>query len=338
MKVGRWEDHVTDPLAEEQMRWMTLVDGMKIKAFVEITMSTSIVEGMRHLVRIAGLGGMKPNTVCLGFYDSSIPVDTLAKRLAQKKKRLLGGVENGISASLDDLFSSLREENETKTLQPKEYVQMIEDSLKLQKNVILCRHFHTMNKSIVADSKGTSYIDVWPVNLFRPETASFFDNTCLFMLQFACILRMVPPWKTKTQLRVFLCLNALTDNTLQKEQKLDAYLQKLRIYAKIKIVTWDHIMHLLPERADASHADMQDFLSAPNQFIEEMNELICSHSSRTVVSFLYLPRPPPEGTSVGEDTMEMERNKYLDQLELLSRNLPPTVFVHGLHPVTSTTL
>ncbi|OWF41053.1 Solute carrier family 12 member 9 [Mizuhopecten yessoensis] len=296
VKVGRWEDHDTDPLGEEQTRWMTLVDGMKIKAFVEITMATSVVEGMRHLVRIAGLGGMKPNTVCLGFYDSSKPIDSLARRLTQKKKRILGGVENGVSSNMEGLFSSLRGEHENKSLQPGEYVQMIEDSLKLQKNVILCRHFHLLNKTVVADTRATSYIDVWPVNLFQPETASFFDNTCLFMLQFACILRMVPPWKAKTQLRVFLCLNAQTDNTLQKEQKLDAYLQQLRIYAKIKIVTWDHLMHMLPQPTEVSSELMQDFHSAPNQFIQEMNELIISHSSRTVVSFLYLPRPPPENS------------------------------------------
>jgi potassium/chloride transporter 9 len=67
----------------------------------------------------------------------------------------------------------------------------------------------------------------------------------------------------------------------------------------------------------------------PDNYVKALNELIVSNSTRTAVSFLYLPNPPVDSAMYP---------KYLSQLEGLSSNLQPTVFVHGLHPVTSTTL
>ena len=49
--------------------------------------------------------------------------------------------------------------------------------------------------------------------------------------------------------------------------------------------------------------------------------------ANTAVLFLSLPPIP-------EDSHQNER--YLDQLDLLTRDLPPVLLVHGLHPVVTT--
>jgi len=75
-------------------------------------------------------------------------------------------------------------------LSQSEYVGIICDTLKLQKNVALCRHFHSLDKSGLAN--GTCrYIDVWPINFFNPSELDPFDESSLFMLQLACIINMV---------------------------------------------------------------------------------------------------------------------------------------------------
>lgn len=332
VKLGSLDSYSNDPVLEENPKWLGLIDYLKVKAFVEVTLANTISEGLQHLLRLSGMGGMKPNTVCFGFLDDSEPKDTLSVGNAVRRRRIFTLLESGKKESIDNLFMNIRREGDPRYLSSLEYVKLVSDSLKMQKNVCLCRHFDKLSKQSIVNSKKTLFIDVWPVNLFRPDTANYFDNTCLFMLQLACILTMVPGWKSKTRLRVFLCLNAQTDDTLQKQRKLDAFLQQLRIKASVKIVTWDHLVQHLPVMSGNGNDRlvlMEKFHPVPIEFISAINQMIVTYSSTTAVTFLYLPIPPADRE--GEET-------YLNSLTKLSDNLPPTVFVHGLHPVTSTTL
>ena len=113
----------------------------------------------------------------------------------------------------------------------------------------------------------------------------------------------VPAWKKHTQLRVFLCVDSEKDDTLKKERKLDQLLRQLRILGRIKIVTWEHVKDEFKLSADsATESEAQGAavagISKPcpthvaDEFLHGVNELVKNQSSASVVTFLYLPRPP----------------------------------------------
>ena len=108
---------------------------------------------------------------------------TLAIDQDCEKSPLCWQVENGTYSQVESFFTGIRNPEDQRHLSPTEYVMMIRDSLKMHKNICLCRHFHLLDKRQITSSSASSFIDVWPVNLFQPQMASFFDNTSLFMLQ-----------------------------------------------------------------------------------------------------------------------------------------------------------
>lgn len=77
VKIGNFSDcsSSNDPTLNEYKQWLSLIDHMRVKAFAEITMASSIREGVQHLIRISGMGAMKPNTIVLGFYDEEVVWD-----------------------------------------------------------------------------------------------------------------------------------------------------------------------------------------------------------------------------------------------------------------------
>jgi len=344
VKIGSMDNVEVDPVLEEYPLWLKLVDRLKVKAFVELTMSTSIRDGLHQLARISGLGAMKPNTILFGFYDDSPPEDFFEKDQTFqtiREERIRG-----------QKFCPVRETERKVTRD--EYVSMIYDSIfRLQKNVVLARHFHKLQKAQVILSRETSYIDIWPINFYNPNVTNI-DNCWLFLMQLACILNMVPGWKKSTSVRVFMCIDGrVKDASLIHSQWMQT-LQMLRIDATIHVVFWDHVTNNQSSQSSNSYQGdvsssgvFEDSFRTGNSgisteerinasfdpldenFLKNVNSMIYDHSNTTAVVFLYLPTPPNKRS---------ERKSYLERLDILTANLPPTLLIHGISPVTSTTL
>lgn len=71
-----------------------------------------------------------------------------------------------------------------------------------------------------------------------------------------------------------------------------------------------------------------------NNFPSRANQIIREKSDQTAVSFLYLAAPP-ESTA---EFSEQKSTAFLELLTELTADLPPTILVHGIHAVNSTTL
>lgn len=300
---------------------------------------------------------MKPNTLVLGFYDDCVPEDYFLQDPAFSQAR--ENDEFGVDlAALQAHFPPVREGGSQRALSPAEYVAIISDAVKMHKNVCLARHFHLLEKDPPSSSSKRRsegfYIDVWPLNLLRPDTPTYVDICSLFLLQMACILTMVSSWKA-ARLRLFLCVESGDVSWVSKEEKLKELLTKLRIKATIKIVTWDQAVALhghqlaggdsrgnegptsgaaqLPQFPPGKGAG-GPFLNAAtfqvtDEYLTSVNSLLLRQGGQTAVRFLYLPRPPA-------DTSQYQR--YLEQLEVLTTGLGPTLLIHGLTPVTCTEL
>lgn len=299
---------------------------------------------------------MKPNTLVLGFYDDCVPEDYFLQDPAFSQAR--ENDEFGVDLpALQAHFPPVREAESQRALRPSEYVAIISDAVKMHKNVCLARYFHLLEKDLPPSSSSTSskrrfegrYIDVWPLNLLRPNSPTYVDICSLFLLQMACILTMVNSWKA-ARLRIFLCVESGDVGWVSKEEKLRELLTKLRIKATIKIVTWDQVVALHghpqhaagpqgdPERSDlpsgAEKPARETYLNAAtfqvtDEYLASVNDLLLKQGGQTAVRFLYLPRPPA-------DTSQYER--YLEQLAILTTDLGPTMLIHGLTPVTCTEL
>ncbi|KFV48795.1 Solute carrier family 12 member 9, partial [Tyto alba] len=77
----------SDPLQAQQDSWLSLVDKLNVKAFISLTLAPSVRHGVRQLLFTSGLGGMRPNTLVLGFYDDTAPQDGLARHPAFNSTR-----------------------------------------------------------------------------------------------------------------------------------------------------------------------------------------------------------------------------------------------------------
>ncbi|KAG1679341.1 Solute carrier family 12 member 9 [Nymphon striatum] len=351
VKLGCIADHESDPTMEENPVWLNLIDKMKIKAFTELTLAKSVQDGMHQLVRLSGLGAMKPNTIILGFYDDTAPIDFFSKEeylcISESSasntsssrfyinEESISGVENRSNSESfpEPEISRLNNFRSDRSLTDKDYVEMVKDSIKMRKNVCLARHFHLLNKKAFKKKVSCS-VDVWPMNFFNPNHKDSFDNTWMFMLQLSCILYMVPFWQKRANMRVFMCVHPQATDVSQRMEVWKQWLDMLRVDATIVIVHWSHENPNMEQlESDESNVDCNlpppPITDLTNEYIKDVNSLIKSHSTNTAISFLYLPIPPKS---------QEENSLYLQHLDGMTLNLPPTFLVHGNSPVTSTTL
>ncbi|XP_028821289.1 solute carrier family 12 member 9-like [Denticeps clupeoides] len=344
--LGDLDSLARDPVLPQYQFWLNLVELLQVKAFVDLTLSTTVRQGTQHLLRITGLGGMKPNTLVLGFYDSCVPDDYFVQDAAFCGG--VGGVAERLGVDLPSLqahFPPVRSQESLRQLSPEEYVGIIRDGIKMGKNVCLARYFHNLPPA----TKGGAgrMIDVWPLNLLRPESGGYLDVCSLFLLQLACVLNMANAWR-HAHMRIFLCVEAESDQGawpgpgwLQKEAGLRELLGKLRIRASIQVVTWDAYTETEGRRAatpgggDVGGGEnggggwARKAPSLSPEFLSSVNRMLQENSAQSDVRFLYLPRPPAPPD---------QSHAYLAQLEAVTNDLGPTLLVHGLTPVTCTEL
>ncbi|XP_048853818.1 solute carrier family 12 member 9 [Brienomyrus brachyistius] len=348
VQLGDLDVLPSDPVQLHYNYWLSLVDKLQVKAFVDLTLSPSVRQGTQHLLRITGLGGMKPNTLILGFYDDCIPDDYFLQDPAFSEGSWAHRGEDNFGVDLSSFrahFPLVRGTGSPRWLSSEEYVGIISDAIKMGKNVCLGRYFSQLEGAWLRPRKGGAdrTVDVWPLDLLRPESSGCVDVGVLFLLQMACVLNMATGWR-RAQLRIFLCVEeakAGNQGWVTKEETLRELLGKLRIRASIEIVPWDAVLRLQGGAGGGAEAEggteggaeggagTTPSITTSRDFLSGLNGLLMKHSARAAVRFLFLPRPPADPS---------QSQQYLAELDALTDGLGPTLLIHGVTPVTCTEL
>jgi potassium/chloride transporter 9 len=146
-------DAVLDPLRQIYPYWLSLIDYLKIKAFVELTLMESVRTGIQQLIRLSGLGAMKPNTVVIGFHEQSQaePVLNETHLLKDLKYSKIGRSEVVEYFTSQDFMP--RELNVVNSrLDGHTYIDILHDIMNLNKNLVIARHFARFDREIMLKS------------------------------------------------------------------------------------------------------------------------------------------------------------------------------------------
>ena len=119
---------------DNYVHWLNVVDHLKVKAFINLTVARTVREGMHHLIRISGLGAMRPNTIVFGFHDDQALEDYFVTKGAERFK---------------DHFPLRSVENK---LAMEEWIDMIRDVVRMNKNAVVARGMHQFDKAAIMRS------------------------------------------------------------------------------------------------------------------------------------------------------------------------------------------
>lgn len=191
----------------QQSAWTRYIsDFSRIKAFVQLTMSPSIVWGVRNLILSAGLGGMRPNIVILGFYNmddlrksrpfAHIPnvpttptTPTMAEVGAKTERKALMRRRGDTSARLLDGLLPTDTIRTESMMSAESYLTILEDlALRHRLNVAIGKGFQTLETPRRDGNNTKKYIDLWPIQMSAEITdgnksvlTTNFD-TCRFLI------------------------------------------------------------------------------------------------------------------------------------------------------------
>lgn len=251
---------------KQQTAWSKYIEYFQIKAFSNVAISPSFEWGARNIVLNAGLGGMRPNVVIIGFYNLKdyrenkplidLDIDTDREEAAddddgdevpkqstklRSRMRRKGSQEKKAGGALPT--DTCRSEGMSSV---QSYVTVLEDMLvHLQVNIAVARGFKNLEMPSDDGSGEKEFIDLWPIQMSAEIHAGQSDSTNILttnfdtytlILQLGAILNTVPSWRKNYKLRIAVFVEYESD-VEEERGRVQGLLADLRIRAEV-IVLW----------------------------------------------------------------------------------------------------
>jgi solute carrier family 12 (potassium/chloride transporters), member 9 len=250
-------------LRRQQIAWLKLVDLSGVKSFVDVVIANDEREGARSLILSAGLGGMRPNIVVLGFPRDlqaharktvparvdPIPSDKSVKAPCHHQEgseitiRGPHAIEDGIHETKSGAQLKHLPTDATRKESPitgEAYVGIIEDALALNKAVAVAYGFDVMqlpgpsSHAHYEKTKEKQYIDLWPVQIQSPDAdPEHAWDTYTMILNMGTILSLTGTWKSH-QLRVSVFVEDPAE-VEEERKRVRSLLDNLRIPATLRV-------------------------------------------------------------------------------------------------------
>ncbi|KAJ2852341.1 hypothetical protein GGI22_005193, partial [Coemansia erecta] len=247
----------------QETAWLRLIDVLGVKAFLNIAVDKCDAAGARSIVFGAGLGGMRPNIVVMGFYS-----------LGTDRAEPVAAVADGLPAlPTDDIQLNT-------PISPVAYLRIIEDVLTMGKALGIAYGFARLDQAMpplslgedstnrslfmpqppasIASSLGLlksprvssaspqrkrQYIDLWPIQIGTATTAVSADgrhayltnfDSYVMVLQLGTVLHLVPYWNTHYRLRV-MCFVEDQRDVDEEYRRVAKLLRDLRVNAELHV-------------------------------------------------------------------------------------------------------
>lgn len=242
-------------LRKQQIAWLKLVDLSGIKSFVDVVIANDERQGARSLILSAGLGGMRPNIVVLGFprdlqalartEGQAISMSRSSGSRSDSSEITIRGphVANARTIAKSGACIEILPTDATRREAPitaQSYVGIIEDALALNKAVAVAYGFDMLqlpgpsSSARYEKSLEKQYIDLWPIQIASPESETEHAwDTYTMVLQLGTILSLTGTWKSH-QLRVSVFVEEPRE-VEEERKRVRSLLDKLRIPASLRV-------------------------------------------------------------------------------------------------------
>ncbi|KAJ2664548.1 hypothetical protein IWW48_000801 [Coemansia sp. RSA 1200] len=256
--------HAMSEFRRQEPAWLRLIDVLGVKAFLNMAVDKSDDAGARSIVFGAGLGGMRPNIVVMGFFNF----------------RAGRGAADGGSAGLMDCqlaYNGQEQHRQREALptdgielntpiSPTAYLRIIEDVLTMGKALGIAHGFSGLEtqhglsglhvpapttdqpgqkKSNTAPGQPTQYIDLWPIQIGSAATTTAVSSdgrhtyltnfdSYVMVLQLGTVLHLVPYWNKRYTLRV-MCFVEDQRDVDEEYRRVAKLLRDLRVVAELHV-------------------------------------------------------------------------------------------------------
>ena len=351
--IGEPTPKLSECLHDLRQEWYNYIGKASVKAFFELCVAPSCRIGFRNLMLSAGLGGMKPNTLILQYFDTkggsksssnAIADDHIDRRAASSPfhRQQSYYYEERAKDTLNKISGILNKcgGKASRIADRQEFFHIINDALIFRRNVLIARHFEDIDKEMIrafhtrAKRSGMEQeymtIDAWSHCSAIDNDNNTWDNirgNLSLSLQLAYGLKRQGVWKTHTKLRALVAVQVNRSDHESQETKDKISETYARLQKLLKIIRVNAEIVVFTTETPISGEE--------GGFEKAFNLTLLEQSQTTALAFVPLPSINQKILTGSNAVASIET--FMAKIDSLTVGLPPLFLVASANQKTMST-